>query len=101
MLDGDSPLWRPARSLLDAALRLEQNNATYSWHGWNKQQITTFLDRLSPRCSLVVGVWAPVPVESALPGREAIAYVIVRQVFIDTDPLIRSLLIVTSHGHNR
>src|SRR5713101_2334294 len=73
VLDGDSPLWRPARPLLDAALRLEQNNATYSWHGWNKQQITTFLDRLSPRCSLVVGVWETVPGEAGMPEREELA----------------------------
>lgn len=69
VLDGDSALWRPVRPLLDAALRLEQNDDTYSWHGWNKQQITAFLDRLPPRCSLVVGVWeteAGMPEELAL-----------------------------------
>src|SRR5215469_5985816 len=69
VLDGDSPLWLPARPLLDAALRLEQNTGTYSWHGWNKQQITTFLDRLPPRCSLVVGVWETSPGEAGMPGR--------------------------------
>ena len=57
VLDGDSALWRPARPLLDAALRLEQNDDTYSWHGWNKQQIIAFLDQLPQKCSLVVGVW--------------------------------------------
>src|SRR5260221_10134130 len=80
VLDGDSPLWRPARPLLDAALRLEQNTDTYSWHGWNKQQITTFLDRLSPRCSLVVGVWETVPGEAGIPEREELALGVVCEV---------------------
>src|SRR5260370_19581721 len=73
VLDGDSPLLRPARPLLDAALRLEQNNATYSWHGWNKQQITTFLDRMSPSCSLVVSVSESLPGEVRMPEREDLA----------------------------
>ena len=63
-----------------AALRLEQNNDTYSWHGWNKQQITTFLDRLSPRCSLVVGVWETVPGEAGIPEREELALGVVCEV---------------------
>lgn len=80
VLDGDSPLWRPVRPLLDAALRLEQNDDTYSWHGWNKQQIATFLDRLSPGCSLVVGVWETVPGEAGMPEREELALGVVCEV---------------------
>ena len=57
VLDGDSALWQPVRPLLDAALRLEQNDDTYSWHGWNKRQVNNFLQNLPPRCSLIVGVW--------------------------------------------
>ena len=57
VFDGDSPLWQAARPLLDVALRLEQNDDTCSWHGWSKQQINDFLQKLPPRCSLIVGVW--------------------------------------------
>ena len=57
VLDADSSLWRTAHPLLDVALRLEQNDASYSWHGWNKQQMSDFLKNLPPQCSLVIGVW--------------------------------------------
>lgn len=57
VIDGDAPLWVAARPFLDAALRLEQNDDGYAWHGWNKQQIDVFLLALPPHCSLVVGVW--------------------------------------------
>ncbi len=57
VLDVDSPLWSTARPLLDAALLLEQNDETYSWHGWDKQQINQFLAGLPSQCTLVVGVW--------------------------------------------
>ena len=46
VLDADSHLWRAARPLLDAALRLDQHNDTYSWHGWDKQQMNRFLKNL-------------------------------------------------------
>jgi hypothetical protein len=65
VLDAHSPLWQPVRLLLDVALRLSQNDDTYSWHGWSKQQISDFLRRLPPRCSLVVGVWETEPGEGA------------------------------------
>jgi hypothetical protein len=57
VLDAGSRLWEPARALLDAALRLDQYDETYSWHGWDKQQIDRFLKNLPTPCSLVVGVW--------------------------------------------
>jgi len=57
VIDSDSPLWLLASSILDAALRFEQNNEVYSWNDWNKQQIQSFLDSLPSRSSLVVGVW--------------------------------------------
>jgi hypothetical protein len=63
ILDGGAPLWNAARPLLDVALRLEQCEESYTWHGWNKQQISSFLKSLPPKCSLVVGVW-----ETALAG---------------------------------
>lgn len=57
VLDGDSSLWQPARPLLEAALRLEQNDDTYSWYGWHKKYIDAFLKGLPEPCSLLVGVW--------------------------------------------
>jgi hypothetical protein len=70
VLDGDSPLFRPLRPLLDAALRLEQQDESYSWHGWNKQQIQAFLASLPSSCSLVVGVWKTIPADDERPERE-------------------------------
>ncbi|MEO6892358.1 MAG: hypothetical protein ABI456_21845 [Ktedonobacteraceae bacterium] len=64
VLDVDSPLWQAARPLLDAALRLEQNDETYTWHGWGRRQISTFLASLPALCSLVVGVWETMPAEA-------------------------------------
>lgn len=61
VIDGDSQLWSAARPLLDVALRLEQNDESYSWHGWRKEQMNTFLKDLPPLCSLVLGVWETVP----------------------------------------
>ena len=73
VLDGDSPLFRPLRPLLDAALRLEQQDESYSWHGWNKQQIRAFLASLPSRCSLVVGVWETIPADDMRPEHEQLA----------------------------
>ena len=61
VLDTNSPLWNAARSLLDSALRLEQSDETYSWHGWKKQRIDHFLQGLPAHCTLLVGVWETVP----------------------------------------
>lgn len=69
VLDADSPLWSAARPLLEAALRLEQREDNYSWHGWNKRQINAFLAGLPQRCSLVVGVW-----ETSLAENDAIEH---------------------------
>ena len=57
VLDADSHLWCSTRWLLDVALRLAQNDESYVWHGWNKQQITTFLQQLPAHCTLLAGVW--------------------------------------------
>ncbi len=57
VVDGDSSLWQAVRPLLDVALRLEQHDDAYSWHGWSKRQINTFLANLPSQCSLIVGVW--------------------------------------------
>jgi len=65
VVDPDSPLWSAARPYLDIALRLEQNDSSYSWHGWHKRQIEQFLKSLPPRCSLVIGVWETLSTEEA------------------------------------
>jgi hypothetical protein len=57
VLNGEDALWQQARPLLDAALRLEQHDDTYIWHGWQKSQIRAFLNALPSPCSLVMGVW--------------------------------------------
>jgi len=57
VVDGDTSLWQAVRPLLDVALRLEQHNDAYVWHGWSKRQINAFLAMLPSRCSLVAGVW--------------------------------------------
>ncbi|GAC1389104.1 MAG: hypothetical protein NVSMB38_02150 [Ktedonobacteraceae bacterium] len=57
VLDANSLLWQAIRSLLTIAMRLEQDD-TYMWHGWNKEQITTFLKQLPMHCTLLAGVWA-------------------------------------------
>jgi hypothetical protein len=61
IIDGDAPLFRPLRPLVDSALRLDRYDDAYSWHGWNKAQIERFLESLPSSCSLVAGVWETVP----------------------------------------
>ena len=84
VLDADAPLWNAARSLLDIAFRLEQNAETYSWHGWNKQQIDHFLQHLPAHCTLLVGVWETITDEEAseavIPDREALVLGFVGEV---------------------
>jgi hypothetical protein len=57
VIDAASPLWGAVRPLLDAALRIEQQDSSYSWHGWRKEDINAFLKALPAHCSLLVGVW--------------------------------------------
>ena len=100
VIDADSHLWHAARPLLDAALRLEQNDSSYSWHGWNKQQISLFLKNLPRLCSLVLGVWETVPVvdgESEL-TREELRLGIVCEVIESEVRSIRTFEALTSAG---
>jgi len=60
VVDGDALSFRAVRPLLDVALRLEQNDNDFSWHGWNRQQIDIFLASLPSMCTLVIGVWETV-----------------------------------------
>ncbi|HZU68606.1 MAG TPA: hypothetical protein VFA09_15120 [Ktedonobacteraceae bacterium] len=77
VLDADSRLWQAARSLLNAALRLDQSDDAYSWHGWDKLQINSFLKNLPSPCSLVVGVWKTVLAQDGEVEREELALGIV------------------------
>jgi len=73
IIDGDAPLFRPLRPLIDNALRLERSDDAYSWHGWNRAQIERFLMLLPPLCSLVVGVWETLPGDSEMAEHEKLA----------------------------
>jgi hypothetical protein len=68
VIDSDSHLWLSTSPLLDIVLRLDQNDETYSWNGWNKQQIKDFLDSLPSQLSLVVGDWETIPEKESSPG---------------------------------
>ena len=57
ILHADSPSWQAVRPLLTVAMRLEQDDA-YIWHGWNKAQISAFLQQLPPHCTILAGVWS-------------------------------------------
>jgi len=61
ILDGDSPHFRPIRPLLGAALQLDRSEDGYTWHGWQRKYLTSFLASLPERCSLLVGVWEALP----------------------------------------
>lgn len=98
VIDGDSPLWRPARTLLDVALRLEQNDDTYSWHGWNKKQISVFLDSLPARCSLVSGVWETKPGDDGRPEYEDLTLGIVCEVVEGEVCSIRTFEVLSAAG---
>jgi hypothetical protein len=80
VIDGDSALWKAARPLLDAALRLDLQDERYSWHGWNKKQISVFLERLPSPCCLVVGVWEIVPGTNGSEEREHLVVGLVCEV---------------------
>ncbi len=57
VLNADSPLWNAVQPLLNAALKLEQQNESYCWHGWKKADVTTFLQSLPAHCTLLTAVW--------------------------------------------
>jgi len=57
IIDPNSPSWSAIRPYVEAALRLEQNEGSSVWHGWDKRQIDAFLQQLPSPCSLLVAVW--------------------------------------------
>lgn len=80
VIDGDSPLWPIARPLLHAALQLEQRDQSFSWHGWQKQPISDFLQGLPQRCAIIAGVWETVPGEDPLSDTELLRLGLVCEV---------------------
>jgi hypothetical protein len=61
VIDAESAQWSALRPLIDAALRLEQDDYAYTWHGWRKHTIEMFLQALPEKCCLVAGVWESLP----------------------------------------
>jgi hypothetical protein len=57
VVDANSLSWSAVRPYVEVALRLEQNEDSFTWHGWDKQHIDTFLHRLPSPCTLLVAVW--------------------------------------------
>jgi len=57
IVDVNSPSWSAVQPYVEAAFRLEQNEGSSVWHGWDKRQIDTFLQQLPSPCSLLVAVW--------------------------------------------
>src|SRR5215471_17097417 len=96
VLDGNSASWIAARPLLDAALRLEQQDENYSWHGWNKEQVGVFLKNLPAHCSLVVGVWEIVPLTNS---REEYEHLILSLVCEVVEGEVRSIRTFEALGH--
>lgn len=88
VLNDETPLWQQARFLVNAALRLEQNDASYIWHGWQKAQIGAFLHTLPDPCSLVVGVWGRIPATASCPSQEKLVLGVVCEV---VEGVIRSI----------
>ena len=68
VIDPNSPSWGALRPYVEAVLRLEQNEGTSPWYGWDKQQINAFLQRLPSPCALLVAVWET---EDAPHGQDA------------------------------
>lgn len=98
ILDADSSLWRAARPLLDIALRLEQNDDSYLWHGWNKEQISRFLKTLPSRCSLIVAVWEVAKTEADPIGQENLTFGVVCEVVEDEIRSVRTFENLVAEG---
>ena len=98
VVDPNSPLWSAARPYLDIALRLEQNDDSYSWHGWHKHQIEQFLKKLPPRCSLVIGVWETLSTEAASSQHEPLILGVACEVIEGQVCSIRTFEALTAAG---
>jgi len=95
---GDSPQFHPIRPLLDAALRLNQRDPSYSWHGWSKPQIQSFLDTLPTRCSIIVGVWETHPAQGQEPAAERLALGCILEIIENEVHAVRTFDTLTTAG---
>jgi hypothetical protein len=98
VLDADSSLWPAARPLLDIALRLEQNDDSYSWHGWNKEQISRFLKSLPTSCSLIIGVWEIGETEGDPIGQENLTLGVICEVVEGEISSVRTFEALVAEG---
>lgn len=98
VLDGDSQLWQAARPLLNAALRLEQNDESYCWYGWNRRRINTFLQGLPAKCSVIIGVWEIVSAAESNIEHERLTLGIVCEVIEGEVCSIRTFETLTKFG---
>jgi hypothetical protein len=98
VLDADAPLWRAARPLLDIVLRIEQHEQAYSWHGWRKELVDAFLNKLPPHCCLVLGVWEIVPATATDLEQEVMALGLVCEVVEGVICSIRTFEALTAAG---
>jgi hypothetical protein len=98
VIDSESPLWSLTSSLLDAALRFEQNNELDCWNGWNKRQIQSLLDSLPSRSSLVVGVWETKAVKEDRPEYEKLVIGLVCEVIDGEVSSIRTFDALAAEG---
>ncbi len=96
--DNDSPLWLSARPLLDIAVRLDQNDETYSWNGWNKRRITDFLISLPSPSSLIVGVWETISEKEGSPEGEKLVIGLVFEITEGEVSSIRTFDALTIDG---
>ncbi len=97
-LDTDSPLWDATRPLLDAALRLDQQDDTYIWHGWDKKQVEAFLKRLPQHCTLLAGVWQTTPGERGGEEQEKLVLGVVCEVLAAEVRSVRTFAAFVADG---
>jgi hypothetical protein len=98
IIDSVSPLWLSASHLLDVAVRLDQNGETYSWNGWNKQQIRDFLNSLPERSCLVVGVWETISETEGSPEGEKLVIGLICEVINGEVSSLRTFDVLTISG---
>lgn len=80
VVDSAGVLWQAVRPLLDVALRLDNRDETFTWHGWQKSQIKAFLAGLPSPCTLLAGVWETFPAKGGEPAQDKLAVGLVCEV---------------------
>lgn len=80
VVDSEGALWQSVRPLLDVALRLDNCDEMFTWHGWQKSQLTAFLAGLPSPCSLLAGVWETLPADGTEPEQDRLVLGLVCEV---------------------